>query len=257
MIRIIFVIVFAFVLTLISRWTAGREYYVRKLGPIVPRYTPPPWLTPAEGGYLDNDRFDARDLVATLYDRTQKWYVSLQDNGWTPMLSIISRHGHQFFKAFEYTLRDRIFVDTNQFDLDQMSTYGRESKDELFDLIRLSLDSSCQEWYRAGPWYSRQWRAFTPAWAELYYQVQCYKQFITTVEIDKLNHLAKSDPTIITQAMPRAIVFGCETKFAQLVEHIEMQVWDRMRLSDNHLTSHILHSMIELYRILTTPISIE
>ena len=62
-----------------------------------------------------------------------------------------------------------------------------------------------------------------------------YKQFITSVEIDKLEYLIKSDPEYLTNTLSRAIIFGCETKFSRLMERIEINVNDREWVSPNHV----------------------
>lgn len=246
--RIIVWIIFTGLITIISHHLSGRDYYARKLWPIQIQYYPPQDLTPAEWGYIDNDRFDARDLTATLYDRSNRWLIKVEHTAQSKSIIFHKIRSWDYtFKWFEHTIRTRMFADRDSFNFDQLNTYWRESKDEFFDLVRLALDAWCSDYYGSWPWRSRQSHTLIGQWAIYYHHLLWYKDFIKTVESDKLHELVAQDPDFINKTLPRAVMFGLETVFSQKFSRIERSVWDHPLWSDSdNMGLQALHNIISL-----------
>lgn len=246
------VLVFIIVVVIVSRLLSGRNYRVRELWPVVIHYYPPQWLTPAQGGYLWDDKFDARDMMAALYDRSNRWLVKLEIQSWTwtksdSIMFHQIRSGDRTFEGYEHTLWNRMRARGPSFSFDQLRTYGRESQDEFFDLIHLALDASCSAYYGPWPWYSWQSHALNQQWAQYYHHLLGYYQFIKTVESDKLQELVTQDPLFINKTLPRAVMFGLDTIFSHKLESIELMVGDQALLSQsNHITIQIIRDFISL-----------
>lgn len=245
---IIIWIIFLSIITIISRYLSGRDYYARKLWPIQIHYYPPKGLTPAEWGYIDNDRFDARDLTATLYDWHCRWLIKIEHSTQSESVIFHKLRGWDYtFKWFEHTIWTRMFAHQDSFTFNQLDTYGWESKDEFFDLVHLALDAWCCDYYGSGPWRSRQSHTLVWQWAIYYHQLLWYKDFIKTVESDKLRELVAQDPEFINKTLPRAVMFGLETKFSQQFSHIERAVWDHPLWSDSeNMAIQALYNIVSL-----------
>jgi hypothetical protein len=245
--RIIWWIIFIGLITIISRHLSGRDYYARKIWPIQIHYYPPQGLTPAEWGYIDNDRFDARDLTATLYDWHTRWLITIEQSTQKSTIFHKVRGWDYRFKWFEHTIWTRMFADRDSFSFEQLDTYGRESQDEFFDLARMALDAGCNEYYGRGPRRSRQSHTLVWQGAIYYHHLLWYKEFIKTVESDKLRELVTQDPDFINKTIPWAVMFGLETRFSQQFEQLERAVWDHPLWSDSsNLGIQAIHDMLSL-----------
>lgn len=183
---------------------------------MVVQYYPPAWLTPIEWGYIDNDQFDPREIVATLYDRAIRWYVQIHETEkqWivrsTSYITFVQKKDPSSLPAFEQSLRHIVFQGKEEFLFD-----GKTKT--FFDRIEETVAK-----YSESHYYQR-WSLLAgiesnSVWIALYRHLRWYKQFLKDVEQDKLKTMLATDPLYIEKCLPWAIIFGTETQLTKAAE---------------------------------------
>ena len=228
----------------VLKYMRKRRNTIRKKwsDPVVVQYYPPEWLTPIEWGYIDNDQFDPREIVATLYDRAIRWYIRIQEieKKWiarsTQYISFAIAREPSGLNELEQTLRTLIFKGKEEFSFD-----GKTKA--FFDRIDKCVKEH-SEWRYYQRWSLLAGIESNNEWIALYRQLRGYKRFLQDVEQAKLKTMLASDPLFIEKCLPRAIIFGTETQLTKAAEWlaIDTPTW--------YYGNHYM-----MYRILSNSIS--
>lgn len=197
--------------------------------PIVTQYSPPPWLTPAIAGYIDNDQFDVRDFMATLYDWWAKWYLTIEEQveSWiitdTTHIVYHKKQTPTNLSFYEQTIWDKMFGQSDSFDfalLDQSWLVNEEK--QFFDSIVESIKLSWQHYYMNAWWigWLFGYKKPTEEWIKIFAHLRGYRDFIEHVEKDKIQEFLNQDPLFVDKILPWAIIFGCESTLLKQLESV-------------------------------------
>lgn len=195
--------------------------------PIVTQYYPPEWVTPAIAWYIDNDQFDGSDFMATLYDWWAQWYISIEEQveSW-----IISNTTHIIYHKkitpttlapYEQTIWSMMFTESDSFDFDNLdkgwfSDHGKW----FFTTIMKTITTEGQTYYESA-WGITWWmwsKKLTTQWSAIYAHLCGYRDFIEHVEKDKLQEFINQDALFVDKVLPWAVVFWLHTGLVAKLE---------------------------------------
>ncbi len=197
---------------------------------IVTQYYPPPWITPAVAWYINNNAFDTVDFMATLYDWWARWYISIAEE---IKSGIFNNKTHIIYYkrinpidlvSYEQIIWNMMFDGAGSFDFDNLdrgwfSDHGKT----FFEWIINTITNESQKFYESAKgivWW--MWnKNLTTEWSKIYAHLLWYREFIQTVEQNKLEEFIKQDPLFVDKLLPWAVIFGLETRLVQKLEWLE------------------------------------
>jgi hypothetical protein len=89
---------------------------------------------------------------------------------------------------------------------------------------------------------------------EIYEQIRGFAYFLEHVEEPRLQQMLKDDPDYIDEVLPRAVLFGVETKFLKAIEQIIQKPYQpEWYTGDTLFSATVLHSLSSQIQSATTP----
>lgn len=194
---------------------------IKRAWPLVTQYYPPEGITPAVAWYIDNDKFDTSDFMATLYDWWARWYLTISqetENKFFGKKTHITYHKIKTptdLVPYEQIIWNAMFGQSDVFDFDTLDKSMRVNEEKnFFDTIKDAIETEWEKYYDKALWGQK----ITDEWVRLFAHLRGYRDFIEQVEQDKLKEFLRQDPLFIDKLLPWAVIFGLET---QLVTQLE------------------------------------
>jgi hypothetical protein len=167
-------------------------------------------------------------FTALIYYRATKWWVKINKTHDKKMLGLWAQDGYHISEtstkpANTTPLDDMLLQDffghyddtLDDVNIDQ-SAYTKI--DRVFEALKENVKET--------KLYEKTWsRLFgkeipTVQWADIFEQMRGYKQFLEKVERPVIEKELQNDPEFINKILPRAILFGVETKLLPIIEDL-------------------------------------
>lgn len=194
---------------------------IKRSWPLVTQYYPPEWVTPAIAGYIDNDQFDTSDFMATLYDWWARWYLTISQEVESKMFGDKTHVIYQKIKTptdlvpYEQLIWNAMFDGADNFDFDNLDQSMRVNEEQqFFEQVKQAIVNEWNKYYEWSLW----WQTITDDWVRIFAHLRGYREFIKTVEQDRLSEFLKQDPLFVDKLLPWAVVFGLETRLLTQLE---------------------------------------
>jgi hypothetical protein len=219
---------------ILSLCSSGYKRYLKKqkeklAWPLVTQYYPPEGITPAIAGYIDNDQFDVRDFMATLYDWGARWYLTIEEQteSWiiTDTTHIIyhKKQTPTNLTAYEQIIRDKMFSGSDSFDFANLNqSWLVNEEKQFFEAIVEAIKNTWETYYTSTWWIGSLfgYQQPTEEGLKIFAHLRGYRDFIEHVEQDKIEEFLKQDPLFVDKLLPWSIIFGSETKLLAQLESI-------------------------------------
>lgn len=206
------------------------NYKKQRAWTIITQYYPPPFITPAIAWYINNNAFDTVDFMATLYDWWARWYISIAEeiksgifNNKTHII-YYKKINPKDLVPYEQIIWNMMFDGASSFDFDNLDKGWFSNHGKIFfEWIINTITNESQKFYESAKgiaWW--MWnKNLTTEWSKIYAHLLWYRDFIQTVEQNKLEEFIKQDPLFVDKLLPWAVIFGLETRLVQQLEWLE------------------------------------
>lgn len=218
-----------------KRWSITWRKSARKSSKaIAPYYLPPRNIDPTEAFWFWYNAQNPQIFVALLYYRATKWRTRIE---------LIEGKKYIFWMKWE----DTFIIHEVQENPTNATAIDKELLQEFFwprdsvqDKVKLSKDSYTKMtrvlWDLEAHMdltkkrYERKWNIFTrkfvltSEWEQLFEEMRWFKEFLQKVERPVIDAELKNNPNFLNAILPRAVLFGVETRLLEICEDMLQQM---------------------------------
>jgi hypothetical protein len=198
--------------------------------PVTIYYTPPKEVDLSLAGIV-YDVSTARIFTALIYRRITQGYLTLEiqkGSLWNFWKDIVVFHKTHKFQAdtylqelFTLLVRHKVSdMSYNQFEKAERKMYRNPAKSSYFEVQTKKL------WFL-----STKYEVPNEQGKRLYEQIRGFAYYLAHVEKPRLEYELKNNPHYVDDILPRAVLFGVETKFLKAVEEVIQQPYQPERYS--------------------------
>lgn len=231
------------------RWRAAKKK--RKQQIVVPQYSPPSELSPAEAGLLADDLYDNQEIAATIISLAVKGFLTIkqeENNGVKKLFG--SQYDYTLFALqsdittlpkHEQLLYNGLFDGTKKFSWSDLLSTAQPTQIKVESIKLSELDPShmsqivqyfnasvksdlvARGYYDGGnEWLKKG--TLTDNGAKMWALVEGFKLFLTVVEKDRLNFsdAPEKTPERFNSILPYAVALGVERQWAEEFKDIDV-----------------------------------
>lgn len=213
------------------KWLWWLKDWNRSSGkPATIEYTPPKWYDLPEIAMFYHYSDNPQIISALIYDWAYKWRVTVNEVKtwfwifkWYEYHVIETSNNPQWATEFERQILQNFFGTFDQ-KLDNINLWAQSTYTKVKRIFR-SLDKYTETKNR----FITQWwllfssQKLTPEWKILYEKIRWYMTYLDKVERPVLEQFIKDNPNYIDKILPRAALFGLETKLCEKVKDLLQQ----------------------------------
>lgn len=232
---------------------------------IVTQYEPPHQINPSYAIFLYcNNSYDPKIFTSLLYYRATHGWVNIQKTS-TEKKSFFSSKESKY-SIVETNLRP---ANTQEID-DILLQQFFWNYDSNFDTIPLSESSHTkiksivatlanhfkeQNLTQTKSGFLGKFGAkeLNSEWLDIYDHLQGYKEYLSKVEQPVIESELKDDPDFINKILPRAVLFGVETRILKMVEEVLKKVQRYQSTDGSYLTAHTISTMNKSFSNFSVP----
>lgn len=232
--------------------------------PIALQYTAPKNIEPAFAFYLwYNTTYEPKIFTSLLYYRATKWRAVIQKQHTTGLFSFFNTESYHIIETsnnpkwaseIDTKLLQKFFGPFDNINDDIPLT--KDSYTSIGSLLSTLSDSfAATDYTKRKEW--RQWffgiRELTDSGKEVFEHLRWYKEYLTKVEQPVIEQELKSDPNLLNKILPRAVLFGVETRLLKMVEEVLKSIQRYQSDDGSYLTYHTFRAMNSSFTSYSTP----